>query len=395
MFDRTTPPRTLTLVLIMGVSALNMSVFLPSLNALAAHFDAPYAFIQLAVSAYLGVSALLQLVIGPISDRFGRRPVVMAGLAGFMIATLGCILAPTPEVFLICRLAQAVVVTCMVLSRAIVRDLYDTDQAASVLGYVTMGMALIPMVGPMIGGTLQQLFGWQAVFGFLLAAGAALLALVWADLGETLTDGGLSFHQQLQQYPELLRSQRFWGYALVSAFASGAFFALLGGASFVAERVFGLTPMQAGFGLGAPSIGYIVGNGLSGRLSARVGINPMIYWGSGITVVALAASLGLSLMGVTGPWEFFGFCVLLGLGNGMVLPNAQAGLLSVKPHLAGTASGLGGAIMIGGGALLSALAGALLTEASAIPLQAIMLASSIAGAAAAWWIHRRIQHLAA
>ncbi|WP_420859317.1 multidrug effflux MFS transporter [Marivivens marinus] len=375
--DRTTAPHVLTLILLAGVSALNMSVFLPSLNGMTAYFGTEYAVMQLAVSGYLAATAVLQVLVGPLADRFGRRPVVLWALALFTLATIGALFAPTVEVFLAFRMAQAVVATGMVLSRAVVRDMVPADQAASMIGYVTMGMALVPMVGPMIGGALDQLFGWHATFVFLAGAGALVWALCYRDLGETVSGGGVGFRDQLRSYPELLTSPRFWGYVACAAFGSGAFFALLGGASFVAGTAFHLSPFWTGMALGSPAIGYAVGNGISGRLSVRVGIDRMILWGTGVSTFGMGLSLVLSLGGVHHPLVFFGLCTFLGLGNGIMLPNATAGSLSVRPHLAGTASGLGGAIMIGGGAALSALAGSLLTEETgAIPLQVIMLVTS-------------------
>jgi DHA1 family bicyclomycin/chloramphenicol resistance-like MFS transporter len=176
----------------------------------------------------------------------------------------------------------------------------------------------------------------------------------------------------------LFRSPRFWGYVMCAAFASGAFFALLGGASFVGTTIFGLSPVWNGIALGAPAIGYAMGNFLSGRFSVRLGINKMALIGTGITIAGLGTSVLLTLAGLIHPLVFFGFCTFLGLGNGLILPNVMAGSISVRPHLAGTASGLGGAIMIGGGAALSQVAGSILTvESGTLPLQLIMLGTSM------------------
>ncbi|SFS03289.1 MFS transporter, DHA1 family, bicyclomycin/chloramphenicol resistance protein [Yoonia litorea] len=376
--DRTTPPHILTLVLITGLSALSMSIFLPSLTAMTDYFQTDYAIMQIALSGYLAATAILQVFIGPISDRYGRRVMVLGSIAIFVVATLGAMLATTIEVFLFFRILQAAVATSMALGRAIVRDIVPQDEAASMIGYVTMGMAIVPMVGPMIGGGLEQAFGWQATFLFLAMAGLATLSLVFVDLGETVQGEGTSFRDQFKTYPELLSSPRFWGYVLCSAFASGGFFALLGGTSFVADSIFGLSPLWSGIALGTPAIGYAFGNFLSGRFSVRYGINRMAIVGSLVLIFGMGSSLLLTLSGVSHPLAFFGFCVFLGTGNGIVLPNVMAGSISVRPHLAGTASGLGGAIMIGGGAALSQLAGAVLTvETGTLPLQIIMFATSI------------------
>ena len=368
----------MTLILITGISALNMSIFLPSLAAMTAYFETEYAVMQVSLSGYLAATAVLQIFVGPLSDRFGRRPILLGSLLIFVIATLGALFSTTVEAFLFFRILQAAVATCMVLGRAVVRDIVPDAQAASMIGYVTMGMALVPMVGPMIGGALEQAFDWHATFVFLVLAGIGTLALVYYDLGETLAKGGMGFRAQVRSYPELFRSPRFWGYVMCAAFASGAFFALLGGASFVGTTIFGLSPVWNGIALGAPAIGYAMGNFLSGRFSVRLGINKMALIGTGITIAGLGTSVLLTLAGLIHPLVFFGFCTFLGLGNGLILPNVMAGSISVRPHLAGTASGLGGAIMIGGGAALSQVAGSILTvESGTLPLQLIMLGTSM------------------
>ncbi|MEM6480113.1 MAG: MFS transporter, partial [Pseudomonadota bacterium] len=177
--DKSTPPHLSTLILVAGLSALGMNIFLPSLPGMTAYFETSYAVMQLSVALYLAFNAGVQLVIGPLSDRFGRRPVLLIGIALFMLATLGCIFAPSVEVFLIFRMAQAAIVVGMVLSRAIVRDLVEQDQAASMLGYLTMGMSIVPMLGPAVGGFLDDAFGWRANFWLLFLIGAAFFALTW------------------------------------------------------------------------------------------------------------------------------------------------------------------------------------------------------------------------
>ena len=235
--DPSSPPHIVTLTALAGVSAMTMNIYLPSLPGMTASFAADYRVMQLSVALYLGVSAALQLVIGPISDRYGRRPVLLWSLGIFLLATLGCIFASTAEAFLVFRMVQAVVAAGLVLSRAVVRDMVPEDQAASMIAYVTMGMSLIPMLAPALGGFLDAAFDWRANFWLLFGLGAALTWLLWRDLGETAAprDGG--FAAQIREYPELLASPRFWGYAAAAMFASGAFFAYLGGAPFVGSVI--------------------------------------------------------------------------------------------------------------------------------------------------------------
>ncbi|MFC3088249.1 Bcr/CflA family efflux MFS transporter [Tabrizicola soli] len=394
--DRTTPPKIVTLILMAGLSALTMNIFLPSLPGMAAWFGVSYGLMQQSVALYLALSAALQVVIGPISDRYGRRKVLLWALALFLLATLGTLLAPNATVFLIFRMAQAVIAAAMVLSRAVVRDMVSDAEAASMIGYVTMGMSLVPMVGPVIGGFLDDLYGWQASFALLLLLGAATLALVWADLGETASPRRVSLAEQVRSYPALLASRRFWGYTLSAAFASGCFFAYLGGAPYVGDKIYGLTSTRVGALFSLTAIGYAVGNFLAGRYSVRMGMNRMILAGCMVTTLGLAALALFTLAGLSGPTVFFSLMMFMGLGNGICLPNANAGLLSVRPELAGTASGLGGAILIGGGAALAAFAGVLLGPGSSeMPLILLMLASSIASVVCILFVMRRARQIGA
>lgn len=392
--QRTSPPHILTLILLAGMSACVMNMFLPSLPAMSLHFETDYAVMQLSVAIYLGFSAILQIFVGPISDKYGRRPVVLWGLGIFLLATLGCIFATSIEMFLVFRMAQAAIATSMVLSRAAVRDMYAQDQAASMIGYVTMGMAVVPMISPAVGGLLDEWFGWQSVFWALFLLGAGTWLLAWSDMGETALPSDKSLTAQFREYPELLRSPRFWGYALAASFSSGAFFAYLGGAPFVGQVVFGMSPAILGFFFGAPAIGYFSGNFITGRFAIRFGVNKLVMWGCFANAMGSTISLLIFELGFGTPFSFFGLMVLVGLGNGLVIPNATAGMLSVRPHLAGTASGLGGAIMIGGGAGLSAWVGILLTpETGAFPLLWMMLITALLGLASILYVIRRERSL--
>jgi DHA1 family bicyclomycin/chloramphenicol resistance-like MFS transporter len=246
------------------------------------------------------------------------------------------------------------------------------------IGYVTMGMSLAPMLGPMVGGILDESLGWQAVFWLTFGFGLVVFALSWADLGETNTNRSADFGAQFRALPELARSRRFWGYSATAALASGAFFAFLGGGPWVATRILGLSPTGLGLYFGLIALGYMGGNFLSGRYASRVGMNRMMMMGTLTSSAGLLLCVLLFAIGLVHPLAFFGCMLVVGFGNGMTLPSANAGTVSVRPHLAGSASGLGGALMIGGGAALAALAGALLGPGSGPwPLLAIMLLSSI------------------
>ena len=377
--NRRTAPHITTLVIATATGALAMNVFLPSLPAMARYFQADYAVVQLAVSLFLAATAVLQLFIGPASDRYGRRPVMLGCFAIFIVATSAAIFAPSIEFLLVCRVLQAFAAAGMVLSRAIVRDTVSADLAASRIGYITMGMTLVPMLGPVVGGFLDEIYGWQSTFVLTLAFGIVSFAVVYADLGETNRNRSTSLGAQFAAYPELLRSRRFWGYTLTAAFTSGAFFAFLGGAPYISSEVLHLSPSDYGLYFALIGIGYMIGNFLSGRFSSRIGINRMMLTGNTIAVAGMVLALLLFWGGYYHPLSLFGPTMFTGIGNGITLPNANAGIVSVRPHLAGSASGLGGALQIGGGAGLSVVAGALLTpDSGPYPLLWVMLLSSLA-----------------
>lgn len=380
-------PHLVTLVMAAAMGSLAMNIFLPSLPGMAHHFGSDYAVMQLAVSLYLAATALLQLFIGPASDRFGRRPVMLTCFAIFLVGTLAAVYAPTVEALLACRLLQAFSSAGMAISRAVVRDTVGTAEAASQLGYITMGMSVVPMIGPMIGGFLDELYGWQASFWLTLAFGAVVFVIVLADLGETNRDRSESLAAQFRAYPQLLGSPRFWGYSLTAAFTTGAFFAFIGGGPFVASEMLYLTPSQYGFYFGIISLGYMFGNFLSGRYAGRIGINRMMLSGNVVAAAGMLLAIILFGTGVHHPLSLFGPVFFTGVGNGLTLPSANAGIVSVKPQLAGSASGLGGALQIGGGAALSVLAGALLTpQTGPFPLLWVMLLSSVAAAFCTFYV---------
>ncbi|MEZ5811091.1 MAG: multidrug effflux MFS transporter [Rhizobiaceae bacterium] len=381
------PPRITTLVLCSATGALSMNIFLPSMPAMARYFNVDYGVMQLAVSLFLAATAVLQLIIGPLSDRYGRRPTMIACFLVFLASTLGAIASPNFQFLLAMRLLQAFSAAGMVLSRAIVRDLVEPNRAASMIGYVTMGMALAPMVGPVLGGLLEQQYGWQSTFMLAFAFGLMAFIFVLFDLGETNRNPTSNFAAQFRAYPQLLSSRRFWGYALTAGFTSGQFFAFLGGGPFVASEILHLSPAEYGLYFGIISAGYIIGNFFSGRFSERTGINTMMMIGTIVAGFGMVISLVLFWAGFYHPLSLFGPVIMTGIGNGFSLPNAAAGIVSVRPHLAGSAAGLGSSLQIGLGSALAVVAGALLSvESGPFPLIWVMLATSIAGIATALYV---------
>ncbi len=376
IFNSKTPPTIITLVVTAALGPLAMNVFLPSLPGITEYFNTSPAKAQLSISLYLSMVALLQLVFGPLSDKFGRRPVILIAFAIMVVGTLICIFATTIEWFLAGRIIQAASSAGLVLSRAIARDLTKGEDAAVLIAYITMGMSLAPMIGPLIGGYLDEIYGWQSSFYLTLGFAIFALFMIYTDLGETNQHKQNSIKEQIEAYPELLQSRRFWGYAITAMFSSGAFFAFLGGGSLIANKVYHLSPSEYGFYFMFISLGYLIGNMISGRITKRIGINQMMLSGNIVVALGLAASVITILLGGTHPLAFFGFIFFVGIGSGMTLPSANAGVVNVRPNLAGSASGLAGSLQLGGGAILSVIAGYTISaENGALPLAVMMLIS--------------------
>jgi DHA1 family bicyclomycin/chloramphenicol resistance-like MFS transporter len=386
-------PPVLALVAISGVSPFAINSVVPSMPAIALVFEAGYDRVQLMLSLFLASMAISQIFIGPLSDRFGRRPVLLAGFAFFVAACLLSLAAPTIDALLATRIVQgATGCVGIVLSRAIVRDLFDRRQAASMLGYVTMGLAVAPMVAPMIGGLLQEFFDWTAVFAFTALFGAVCVAVTWGYVPETNLQPTprLSFASMFNDFGKLVRDTDFLLFTASSGLGTGVFFAFLGGAPYVSEHILGLTPGVYGMWFGVAPIGYVCGNYLAGRFTERFGIARMILAGSSIALIAAALLPLLFYLGFVGAWELFLPMVLVGVANGLSLPSAISGAISVRPEIAGAASGLSGAAQMGTGAVLSAAAGAVLTGgSSAMPMFALMFVAALLAVLVALAIYPR------
>lgn len=384
-----TPPMILTLILMTGIATLSLNMFVPSLVNIAADLQTSYALVSLSVAGYLAVTAVLQIIIGPLSDRYGRRPVILIGIAIFVVASIGCLLAQNIWLFLACRFLQGAIITGGALSRVIVRDILPPKEAASMLGYIAMAMAIAPMLGPMAGGVLDEFFGWRASFVAFVFAGSAVLMLVWIDVGETNREKSATFRAQFKEYPQILRSGVFWGYALCMAFSVGAFFAFIAGVPLVANTVFDLSTSTLGVYMGSITGGFFVGSFVAARLGKHYALITMVLAGRILACVGLFAGLLLFVVGHVSEFAFFGATIFVGLGNGLSMPGCNVGVMSVRSDLAGSASGLAGAITMGCGAVLTWLAGLTVTgETAAIALLGLMFVVSAISLANALWVRR-------
>lgn len=363
-------PKFAMLATLAGLSVLTLNMFLPALPAIANDLRSDYATVSIAIAGYLAMTAVMQLIMGPLSDRFGRRPVLLVALAIFVVASTGCLLATDILTFLIFRMAQCSISAGWALSMAMVRDTETEGRTASLMGYISMTMAIAPMLGPVIGGALTEAFGWRACFVAYSGLGAALFCWCWLGLSETNTNRTATFAAQAFAYPALLRSGPFWAFAVCMAFSIGSFYAFLAGAPLVAKTAFGMDAGRLGIWLGSITAGFMLGTFFTGRLAARIPRATMILTGRLIGTFGLIAGLMIVLAGHVTPLTLFGSCIFVGIGNGLTTPSASAGAMSVRTDLAGSASGLIGAIIVSGGAIITSATAALLTV---WPSPAIML----------------------
>ncbi|MEM9062219.1 MAG: multidrug effflux MFS transporter [Pseudomonadota bacterium] len=386
MRPATSPPKLLTLILLTAFSTLTLNMFLPSLASIAVDLKADYALVSLAVGLYLGITAVVQLVVGTLSDRIGRRPVLLGAICLFTVASIACALAQDVWTFLIFRMLQGGMIAGYAMSLAIVRDTNEERKAASLIGYISMSMAVAPMLGPMLGGLLDTFFGWRANFWFYAVSGLVLLAICWVDLGETNDPSRNRDVNRLAETGALLRSRRFWGFALCTAFSTGAFYIFLAGAPLVAMATFGVSTATLGVFVGSITAGFMTGGFIAGRIAQRFEPTTMMIAGRVIACGGLSVGLVLVLAGTVTPLTYFGSTIFVGLGNGITMPSSNAGAVSVRPKLAGTAAGFNGALTVACGAVLTTLAGVLVKgENGAATLLSMMLSASFIGLLAAFW----------
>jgi DHA1 family bicyclomycin/chloramphenicol resistance-like MFS transporter len=373
-----TPVSPVFMALLVGMTALaplSMQIFVPALPAIQRGFGVSTGMAQLALSLSILANAIATLSYGPLSDRFGRRPVVLGGLSLFVVGSLMCTVAPPIGLLILGRIVQAAGGAAgMVIARAIVRDLYDRDRAAAAIAYLTMAMVVAPMLAPSVGAILMGLSDWRAIFVALTVIG---ILLVWGTqlrLVETRAggSGGSGWGSLLAGGGRLLRSPAFLGYVLQTAFSMSMFFAFVSGAPYFIIDVLGRPALEYGLYFMLVSVGYMSGNFTAARITRRVGIDRMILIGSALSLVGTSLVAGLLLSLPWAPVLLFGPMMLTSYANGLAMPNGQAGAISVDPALAGTASGVAGFAQLLCAALVSQAVG-MVQNGTPYPMLAFMV----------------------
>jgi DHA1 family bicyclomycin/chloramphenicol resistance-like MFS transporter len=346
------------LIALSGLGPMSMQAIMPALPALASYFREDISIAQLAISLYLVGLACAQLVVGPLSDRYGRRPVILAGLALMVIANAAGLFALSLQQVIAARIVQALGASSgLAVGRAMIRDLYDRDRAASMIAIVVGAMMVAPMIGPFLGGILETTYGWRAVFLFLGAISLSIFMWAWAALPETRRiASGQHASGFLRDVRVLSRNPEYHGFVIAQSLAAATFFIFASGGAYVAIVQMHRASAEYGAWFALGSIAYMAGNLTSARLTPRLGGYRMIWIG---LVMQIGGSILNLLSGLAGfnvsPVFFFGIQIIVSYGNGYCMPNLAAGAVSVRPQAAGTASGVMGFCQMGVGAAVSQL----------------------------------------
>lgn len=371
------------LVVSIALGTMGTTIIVPSLPHLAKSFSADYAAVTLLQTAYLLGLAFPQLVYGGVSDRFGRRPVMLFGLVLFVLGSVVCAMATGMGMLIAGRLIQAVGGCAgITLARAILRDLFSREQAASRLAYVMMVMVLAPMLAPLIGGYLHVHLGWQAIFVLMAALGTITLGVFAVRLPETNPPSPVrqSWRGMARGYGHVFGSKTFAAYAVPTALCSATFQSFLVGSAYMLEKSNAGTPGDFGFYYLVPATGYFIGNFLSGRFAGRVGGDRFILAGNVVAVLGCMAMLLASIVNPLLPIALFGSMFVVSVGHGMAIANGVVAATSTVPGHFGIAAGGVGFLQLFLAGVLGFVVGAAI-EAAVWLFVPIMFVTSVAALA--------------
>ncbi len=373
------------LTALVALGQISTSIYIPSLPSLVESLATDAEKVNLTLSMFLFGFAVGQLVYGPLSDRFGRRPVLLVGIALYVAASIACTFATTIEGLIAGRLAQGMAACAgPVLGRAIVRDVYGPTRSAKAMAYIGVALAISPAVAPIIGGYLQVWFGWRAAFVFLCVVGVVILVGVWALLEETNahTDAGpLNLRSLGRAYGVLLSSPAYYGYSLAVAFVFAGLMAFAAGSPFIFIDLLGLGPAQFGMLAILNVAGFLTGSLAAGRLTQRHGIDRMLAAGVSLCLAGGGAMAAIALAGAIGIAQIVVPMMVFTAGMGIVLANGFAGALAPFPRIAGTASAVLGFLQMAVAGTASLVVGAFVPT-SQLPMAAVIAVTAAAAFAA-------------
>src|SRR5690554_75991 len=373
---RAVPPGLIfILATIIALGPLSIDLYLPAMPAMRVYFDTNISAIQLTLSSYLLGFSIFHLFCGPLSDRFGRKSVLLGGLGLYVVMSACCAMAESVEQLIVFRFFQAMGACCApTLGRAIVRDVYPAKDAVKALAYVSSLMAVAPVIAPSLGGFLIEFSSWRFLFWLLVGAGVVAMLLTIFLLPESLPEKqSLRITSILHNYASLLRHRVYLGSVLSSSFLYSSIFAFLSGISFVLIDFVGVAPAYFGLYFLFIVSGYIIGNLFTARIAYRWQAQHLFALGLAIALVASLALLWVCLAGLYIAWLIMLPIGFISLAIGLVLPQAMAVALMPFPHMAATASALMGFLQMALASLAGVLVGVFLVD-DPLPMAWIILA---------------------
>lgn len=386
MPQATGPLFALALASISLIGPLAVHLFMPVIPAVKVALDLSEAMAQLTFSIALFVMAFATLVYGSLSDRYGRRPVLLSGLCLFLVGSAASALANSVLALVFGRLIQAVGAGCgITLARTIAQDVYGRDRLVKAIAYLTMAYTVGPMVAPLMGGILVDAFGWRSVFGFALAGGGVIALGAYLAVFESRppAPGKRAGGNVLRDYFELFRHLRFTAFVLQSALCTGAFLTMATAASSLMKELLHRPATEFGLYFLLFPFGFLSGNFITSRIGTRISNETMVLAGSLLVLATIAVQSSLHLSGYVTPLTLFVPGFFISLAQGISLPYAQAGALATNPRLAGTAAGVGVFMQNFAGAAFAQLYG-VLADGTVLPLAQTTAITALVGLAAGY-----------
>ena len=360
---------------LVAVGPLSTDMYVPALPAIRIGFDSTVSLVQLTFSLFLAGFAAGQLIVGPLSDRFGRRPVLAGGLALYVVATLGAGLAPSVEWLMAARFFQALgAASAWVLSRAIVRDLHAPEETTRILGYTSALMGAMSTVVPLAGGLITEMFGWRWIFYFVTAFAGLYLILVLAWFGETSEPNRDAIRPlgMVRNIATLLTNRVFSGYAACLCLTLGAMFTFISGGSLVFIDGEGMSPGAFGALFVAMAPAFSLSSFLTGRGVKRWGTRRLFALGIAVTLAGVGTLFVLAAADFLTVWLVVPGLMATACGVGFIMPLSFSGALAPYPRIAGTASSLIGAMQAGFSALMGLIVAAIF-DGTGTPVMGMML----------------------
>lgn len=329
---------------------LSTDLYLASLPHLALYFEVSPAVVQQTLSLFVIGFGTAQLISGPLSDRFGRRPVLLAGLAIYVAASLACAFAGSITQLIVARFVQAVgCCTAVVIARAVIRDAYSPGEGAHVIAKASSLLSLAPLLGPIAGSYLQVSFGWRAAFVVFTVFGLVATLMVWRNLGETnrhKDSEAMRLSRLTRTYSDILRSPAFWAYTLPGSLSYGLLFIFISGTAFALIEVLEIPTEYFGYAWAFGVTGYLAGTLVCRRLLRTVGLRRTLSVGAVVAATAGLLFMVLVTLGLQHWATVVGCQFLVMFSHGITFPCAQAGAVTPFPRQAGAAAGLLGFIMM-------------------------------------------------